>query len=693
MHAADFSPLYTKAGSVVGHAHPSPGKPIIPTDDTQHLRDLVASVPFNVTLDGLGTKDNATASDLLFPRVRRSPFSDEAISHLDVVSCWKGISHSQGVELELWQRLFRKCLASQVEEGLRDIVTNRLIEYQRQIDETMLIPRLALSLSGTSRQCIDINITRLIREIMETFYECHHEATPECFAWSLGSGDLPRFLYNFLRTQDCFRHTLTGPAVLVNVSSLSCTSSVLAVVANLAWQPPDIRFNDIPKNVIAGEKICIIPRHVDTTLQYQSTSLYPMSDRTHYTVSGPSLNLKRDPNDDFFRGRVPCWTNEQQCKPSVAETVLSANIVTPFSETVRFARTSRYIIKLHVTHAECLGLGRPHSPTETEVNWVPSYTSTPLSKTRHNEPKEAIDYAFSHAQLCRSPVSSEKDAAEDKATSPFRPNNHLFNPSAQIQSPMKRKAPQSRNPTPAMNKRFVLDSVENLTLDIDSKRCRLVQAQDQDVNMYGMPPGPSRTPPREPTSPASCLTGITLDYTGKADLTTATPGPVHEEHDSPCLGIDRRSTTNACSTCQHQKPPAATLKARATQTSFSWKQCNTPPYMDSDNSSVPNIIPPNTCTNATHSKHSTALDLSQEQIQHNYQEFLEQAKRKALEKAYQAAIIPLFDGKVSPTNDADRSFEQVFFADTDSEVGEWTCTSISDVDGLSEGVESVDMEA
>jgi hypothetical protein len=107
---------------------------------------------------------------------------------------------------------------------------------------------------------------------------------------------------------------------------------------------------------------------------------------------------------------------------------------------------------------------------------------------------------------------------------------------------------------------------------------------------------------------------------------------------------------------------------------------------DASSSHVDEITPPNSATAQLLPTFQNNFVLSQEQIQHNYQEFEERMKRKAAEKAYYAATIPGFDGIVSPTDENDKSFERIFLED--GETGGWE----SDMEGLSEGMESVCME-
>lgn len=48
-------------------------------------------------------------------------------NHLDVVECWKGLSHTQALELALWYQFLHDCLHNEVKHSLTEgIVRNFL---------------------------------------------------------------------------------------------------------------------------------------------------------------------------------------------------------------------------------------------------------------------------------------------------------------------------------------------------------------------------------------------------------------------------------------------------------------------------------------------------------------------------------------------------------------------------------------
>jgi len=80
-------------------------------------------------LRGFVNQDWASSSALVLPRVRRSPPSDDTVRHLELVSCWKGLSHSQAIELTSWERLFKQSLASHIKQHLLQDAIHRLGGY------------------------------------------------------------------------------------------------------------------------------------------------------------------------------------------------------------------------------------------------------------------------------------------------------------------------------------------------------------------------------------------------------------------------------------------------------------------------------------------------------------------------------------------------------------------------------------
>jgi hypothetical protein len=268
--------------------------------------------------------------------------------------------------------------------------------------------------------------------------------------------------------------------------------------------------------------------------------------------------------------------------------------------------------------------------------------------------------------------------ATPQASTSIRNNERTFFASNEFlnhPTPVKRKASGSSHSVLENQGRFALDKFEHLDLEVDAKRRKLRQLDDQDEHM----------------DEHTLLIADEVDDSLHGFLTKVTTGPMGEAQTSPTENdircwfdkLDRPKAPTA------PRPHAATLPG-IKHTTFPWKdrQATHGARLPSDASSshVDEITPPNSATTQLLPTFQNNLALSQEQIQHNYQEFEERMKRKAAEKAYYAATIPGFDGIVSPTDENDKSFERIFLED--GETGGWE----SDMEGLSEGLESVCME-
>lgn len=522
--------------------------------------------------------------------------------------------------------------------------------------------------------------------------------------WSLGSGDLPSFVYNFVRTQDCFLHSLTGPCLAVDLSSRCDTSAMLAVVADLVWQPPNISFRDVPKYLRAGEHYYIAPYRVDSDLAHNLVPFRLVAETIHYTMPPSSFPLQWDPSEKAFQGLVPC-TSGKQGGSFVLDTVLSAHIVMHFPKNVRFERTSRYSVKLEINQ-----LSSPYSsqtiqsqserPQTAMRSWAPSVANSFSSKTRSNE-------SSVNEECFTDPVKSfheaemeiyETDEDDDlfigaETTSPVLRKLSLSTSASQSQSLKKRKASQPKIPSPELSGHFALDRLQHRDLEIESKRQKIEHEQSLGLWLATPTHSPNRSDEQFQFEDLAVQDSNPMDpvqdYPIESHLTNFFTGHMGEAQKSPPFLVDRRADMKPRSPHQHGKPIAAKPKGKFKQTVFSWNRGDRSPTdikpplehtADSDSSSLGKSSP-NTALPSSHTKNST--ELSQAQIQHNYKEFEEQAKRKAAEKAYYSAAIPSFDGVLSPTDAID--FERAFLEDSEAE--DW----MSEIDGLSEGLESVSM--
>lgn len=114
---------------VSSHAHPPLLSEKIGHAAEPGVRELVEELHFDIVLRGLPSDERPSAASMVFPRVRRSPLGKDKAQHLDIVSCWKGISPSQSDELAAWEGMFRECLASQIQEHLQEDFSKWLYKY------------------------------------------------------------------------------------------------------------------------------------------------------------------------------------------------------------------------------------------------------------------------------------------------------------------------------------------------------------------------------------------------------------------------------------------------------------------------------------------------------------------------------------------------------------------------------------
>jgi hypothetical protein len=102
--------LQRSAAGVTGHAHPQAAAATHNADETDEtLVQLISEVPLNIVL--CKASSGAASCGPMMPHVRRSPITTEPVQHLNIVSCWKGLSHQQTLELEKWEQVFQEEIA------------------------------------------------------------------------------------------------------------------------------------------------------------------------------------------------------------------------------------------------------------------------------------------------------------------------------------------------------------------------------------------------------------------------------------------------------------------------------------------------------------------------------------------------------------------------------------------------------
>ncbi|KAH9882601.1 hypothetical protein J1614_000837 [Plenodomus biglobosus] len=356
------------------HAHPLPGNSVPPDDAMQRLEDMAASLPLHVQLHGLAAEEQSDAHNAYRPRVRRSASTSQAIEHVDIVTCWKGLSYSQASELTFWKHAFRICLSSQIERALRSIIVAQMGEQPNPLEGLSLLVELNERLAVMGSHVVSVDTDGLINSMMSLFYEGNHLRTERLFGWGISSENLPRFLRNFIRTQDCFMHDADEPTVLVDGITYDYKYPVFNITVELAWFPPKINFDGVPLCVKPQEEYCIVPVYVQSASLFDTSTSEPYPDCFRFTVTQSSSEAQ--------------WDGIAGCFRMTAETYITVNVATSFPGNVQFKRCSRFRIVVNVTPTDASSdtvsseaSHRQSSQSPVTKPGVPSHFSGLFSKT------------------------------------------------------------------------------------------------------------------------------------------------------------------------------------------------------------------------------------------------------------------------------------------------------------------------
>jgi hypothetical protein len=316
------------------------------------------------------------------PEIRRSPPTDyQHINHLDVVSCWKGLSFRQAREVAHWEHLFKQVLEHKLrdtvlrvtaERAYRSHTGKRIVRYCRELDTTDTVIDQMVLLDGTfnnasvaadmigsifsenTTRTIAVNALELIDDMIHVFYEDQSNVE---YTWFKFSGNLPAAIYNFLRTRDCFLDTFPFPSLEVSFSYKQCSSG-LSIFGEVRWQPPNISFPNLPVRLHTGAEYRIAPQYFEPNLGCKYSPGFARFDVVpEYSVTSLTIPVAWDSNLCCFRSIVPPNKQRRQVvehmnastkSMETAETHFSAKIVMEFPATVRFEQTTRYIIRLEI---------------------------------------------------------------------------------------------------------------------------------------------------------------------------------------------------------------------------------------------------------------------------------------------------------------------------------------------------------
>ncbi|KAF1363736.1 hypothetical protein EJ07DRAFT_152512 [Lizonia empirigonia] len=404
--------------SAASHAHPLPTRLSPQALEEQRIRALIARQTINVNLCGLSCEHAVTVSDILTPKIRRSPFNEQVTaSHLDLSECWKGLSHSQATELLMWYQFLHKSLESEVRVSLCNDLVKGLLESAEPIDEVFFVPRMLEYLKGKRHRVIDVNFVDLIDSMMGMFHDQFpHKAAAVSSHWSHFSGGLSLFLQNFLRIQDCFKAIPEGQCLVVDFE-FQYIDSVLKASGEVTWQLPEVRFLNLPNSRLSGEEYRITPFLLkDLQSPVSSPGCDDYVDEVTYTIPRSAVSFGWDAMKQCFRTILP---DSEDGEAHTIETVFSATVVTPFPNDVQFQRQSRWGIKLDVAPAD----------SDYTRSMIHAHENVKLSEFRKGE---IWNEPFHDALQHRTQISS----SDSEQTTVLR---HIFDTRRSAQSPQKRK--------------------------------------------------------------------------------------------------------------------------------------------------------------------------------------------------------------------------------------------------------------
>ncbi|KAI8933292.1 hypothetical protein NX059_009919 [Plenodomus lindquistii] len=401
MHA-DHASLWSTSTGAASHAHPSPVDSAPPADSMQYLEDAAARLPLHVKLEGLAAIGQLNAQNAYRPRVRRSGSTEQAIEHVDVVTCWKGLSFAQAGELAFWEHAFRQCLTSQVEHTLRLVIAAEIGALQRPADGLSLLLDLNERLADFGSRIIDIDVTRISHDMMTLYYDQAPFHAKRSFCWGAGSGNLPRFLCNLIRSQDCFLHETEGSKVLVDKITYNYVYPIFDIRAEIAWFPPNVRFDGVPALVRPHEEYRVVPVYVEPHALFDASSFEPYPDCFHYTVTQSRSSTQWDSAKGCFRMVAPGPMKKADFTTQNSRADLAVSVVTFFPGDVQLERCSRHRITVVVTPTGTVSNANSESLPQGDI------LSSPASK---------VDACLSSGNALLKTCRASPDAAgKDKDT-------------------------------------------------------------------------------------------------------------------------------------------------------------------------------------------------------------------------------------------------------------------------------------
>lgn len=332
---------------------------------------------------GLPCEAGMRIADVYCPEVRRQPFvRGNNVNRLEVVSCWKDLSHTQAAEIALWKRLLGDALSEQLEEVIRATTVFNPIE-----------------LASVRRCLLPVNLWRLVHDIITSVY-----STPSYLSqvsWLVSTQDIPGMVYNFVRTHDCFRDPRANVEADIKYTPVG---DAFHVVAEILWERPHVLFPNLASTLQPGDHFRIAPAKIPAI---GATSGFPQfPEDTNYEVTSRVLPLKWDLIKRRFSGVVPEWNEIPDAwdafprgphgvyrsfdhGPKIMEFTLMAKTTMLFPRNVRHERISRYNIKLEVRGPQ----SRTHSlGTHLDTNVaLPRFVLNPFEYWDREAPTMSAD--------------------------------------------------------------------------------------------------------------------------------------------------------------------------------------------------------------------------------------------------------------------------------------------------------------
>ncbi|KAF2201037.1 hypothetical protein GQ43DRAFT_48746 [Delitschia confertaspora ATCC 74209] len=413
------------------HAHPKSGLRY-----PWKAPEKPATLKLRIELTGLIEGDHQSIADVYYPTARRSSTYNECpVHHLDVVSCWKGLSTQQASEILFWETLFKESLEELV---LRDLLkaSGESPSCSEVIDiNGPFMSHLPDLCRGT--QHIKINEYNLM-SLMAKRYSV--DERNKKYKWFNSSGDIKTAMHNFLQTRDCFRcfrDSSVSPELDVQFKSIpEAKSKSLVIIGSVQWHPPRVILCDLPSRLSRGSEYRIVP-HYTSFIFNETYPSFPID--TVYYVSSYCLPLAWDQNVQGFRAIIPDGRADDRRtllvglvdgadeKVTVMETTLTAAITRMFPGNVRFEQTTRYLIRLKVSPANNVQTSPKKEPLINRT--APSCTSTPLLKSARVSGPRKTSMNSSVAD-CMSPAAAASKFLDDLSEGMWKPQPNFASKAA-----------------------------------------------------------------------------------------------------------------------------------------------------------------------------------------------------------------------------------------------------------------------